>query len=90
MEQIHTYSHTDAHKLKHTQMPCGQKAAAGGEEVILEAEPDAAELRFGNMSDHKILNHSFSALSFSLLYVRLIISVPDPLLLSSLHFCLYL
>lgn len=49
-------------------MPCGQEAAAGGE-VISEAEPDAAELCFGNISGHQILNH----FSFSLLYDSLII-----------------
>lgn len=31
-------------------MPHGQEAAAGWEEVILEAEPDAAELCFGKTS----------------------------------------
>lgn len=80
MEQIHIFTHiyTQIRVCKHThthkQMPFGQEAAAGGEEVILAAEPDAAELRFGNISGHQVLNHSFSLFTlFSPLYNSLII-----------------
>lgn len=54
------YIFTHKHKLQgiHIQMPCGQEAAAGGEEVIWIAEPDAAELSSGNISAHRIPNHS--------------------------------
>ena len=49
-------------------MTRGQEAAAGGGEVISEAEPDAAALSFGNISGHpQELNHPLSPLSFSLL-----------------------
>lgn len=60
MSHIYTciQAHTD------TQMPRGQEAAGGGREVILEVEPDAAELCFGNISGHQILNHSLSPLLF--------------------------
>lgn len=47
-------------------MPCGQEAAAGGEEVIWIAEPDAAELSSANISALRILNHSSLFSSHSL------------------------
>lgn len=70
-------------------MPRGQEAAAGGEEVISEAEPDAAELCFGKIPGHQILNHSLCPLSFSLLYDSLIIYfISLPLTLSHSHPCI--
>ena len=72
--QTHTYSHIDwsththTRARTHTHTPCGQEAAAGGEEVILEA----GELCVGNISSHQI-NHSLPPPSFFLLNDRLII-----------------
>lgn len=59
MEHIHTQTQTNW--SKHTLMPCGQEAAAGGEEVISEAQPDAAVLCWKHLCPLLMLNHSFSS-----------------------------
>lgn len=92
--QTYTYSHINTHTHIHTNALWAE-AAAGGKEVILEAEPDTAELCFGNISGLQILNHSLSPLSSCLLYDSLIIYFislclwPSPVLILAL-LCLFL
>ena len=73
IEQIHIFPHSSTPVEAHTNAPWAGSCSRRGGSDFLEAEPDAAELCFGNISGHQTLNHSLSPLSVSPLYDSLII-----------------